>query len=54
MSESLRYLLRQVYTGPFADHVVRNPMIQLNSAASGKGIDNDAFRLAVEKLLGAV
>ncbi|KAL8280751.1 hypothetical protein RQP46_006755 [Phenoliferia psychrophenolica] len=54
MPESLRYLLRQIYTGPFADHVVRNPMVQMDSASSGKGIDNDAFRVAVEKSLAAV
>lgn len=54
MSESLRFILRQIYTGPFSEHVVQNPMVGMNSAVSGKGIDNDAFRLAVEKLLAAI
>lgn len=51
MSESLRFLLRQIYTGPYTEFVTRNPMVGMDSRESGKGIDNDGFRLAVEKLL---
>ena len=51
---SCRHILRQVYTGPFTEHVVRNPMIELDSAISGQGIDNDAFRSAVTKMLGGM
>ncbi|KAM0748618.1 hypothetical protein T439DRAFT_327882 [Meredithblackwellia eburnea MCA 4105] len=52
MQESLRFVLRQIYTGPYLDHVVRNPVVGMDSQVSGKGIDNDAFRIAVEKILG--
>ncbi|GAA5907967.1 hypothetical protein JCM6882_001540 [Rhodosporidiobolus microsporus] len=54
MNASLRPLLRQLYTGPFADHVVRNPLASLDTQKGGKGVDNPAFRSAVEKLLAAV
>lgn len=51
---SLRPLLRQLYTGPFAEHVARNPLAVLDTQKGGKGIDNPAFRQAVEKLLVTV
>lgn len=51
MAESLQFVLRQIYSGAFTEFVVRNPMIELDSHVSGRGIDNDAFRMAVEKLL---
>lgn len=51
MPESLRFVLKQIHTGAYTDFVIRNPMIELDSAISGKGIDNDGFRTAVEKIL---
>ncbi|GAA6009192.1 hypothetical protein JCM10207_004301 [Rhodosporidiobolus poonsookiae] len=53
MPASHRPLLRQLYTGPFAEHVVRNPLASLDTQKGGKGIDNPNFRAAVEKLLVA-
>lgn len=53
MPGSHRPLLRQLYTGPFAEHVVRNPLASLDTQKGGKGIDNPAFRAQVEKLLAA-
>ncbi|GAA5852825.1 hypothetical protein JCM8547_004698 [Rhodosporidiobolus lusitaniae] len=53
MAGSFGPLLRQLYIGPFAEHVVRNPLASLDTQKSGKGIDNPAFRQAVEKLLTA-
>lgn len=50
---SCRPLLRQIYTGPFNEYVVRNPLANLDTQRGGKGIDNQAFRRAVEKLLVA-
>ncbi|GAA5968440.1 hypothetical protein JCM8115_006389 [Rhodotorula mucilaginosa] len=50
---SCRPLLRQIYTGPFNEYIVRNPLASLDSQKSGKGIDNPSFRRAVEKLLAA-
>ncbi|GAA5824596.1 hypothetical protein JCM11251_000489 [Rhodosporidiobolus azoricus] len=54
MNASLRPLLRQIYTGPFAEHVVRNPLASLDTQKGGKGVDNQAFRNAVEKVLATV
>lgn len=51
MTESLRFVLRQIYTGAFMEFVVRNPMIEMDSSVSGRGIDNDAFRAAVEAIV---
>lgn len=42
--DSLRFILRQIYQGAFMDFVVRNPMVELDSRISGKGIDSQAFR----------
>lgn len=52
-AQSRRPLLRQIYTGPFNEYIVRNPLANLDTRESGKGIDNQAFRAAVEKLLAA-
>jgi hypothetical protein len=38
-ADSLRFVLRQLHTGPFIDYVVRNPLIEVDSRT--KGIDND-------------
>lgn len=38
-ADSLRFVLRQLYTGPFVDYVVRNPLIEMDSRTHG--IDND-------------
>lgn len=51
MAESLRFVLQRLYNGPFLDHVVRNPLVDTDSHRSGKGIDSDAFRSAVDKML---
>ncbi len=41
-ADSLRFVLRQLYTGPFVDYVVRNPLIEMDSRK--EGIDNDQVR----------
>jgi hypothetical protein len=38
-SDSLRFVLRQLYTGPFVEHVVRNPLIQMDDRT--RGVDSD-------------
>jgi hypothetical protein len=38
-SDSLRFVLRQLYTGPFLEHVVRNPLIQMDDRT--RGVDSD-------------
>jgi hypothetical protein len=52
--DSLRFLLRQIYQTAYQDHVVRNPFMRLDSAASKRGIDCDAFRSAVERIVTGV
>ncbi|WVN90488.1 uncharacterized protein L203_105724 [Cryptococcus depauperatus CBS 7841] len=46
-SDSLRFVLRQLYVGPFIDCVVRNPLVKMDSR--DEGIDNDQFRAAVDR-----
>ncbi|TXT10930.1 hypothetical protein VHUM_01681 [Vanrija humicola] len=46
-ADSLRFVLRQIYTGPFIECVVRNPLIEMDSRT--QGIDNDQFRGAVDR-----
>ncbi|KAL1410353.1 Trafficking protein particle complex subunit BET5 [Vanrija albida] len=46
-ADSLRFVLRQIYTGPFIEFVVRNPLIEMDSRT--QGIDNDQFRGAVDR-----
>lgn len=41
-SDSLRFILRQLYMGPFLEYVVRNPLVKLDSRE--EGIDNDQVR----------
>lgn len=50
-TDSLKFVLRQLYTGAFQDYVVRNPLVVMDSRVSGKGIDSDAFRAAVNTLV---
>lgn len=51
--ESLRFILRQLYTGPFTEWVVKNPMVDLDPSC-GTGIDNVAFRAAVDKFVAGI
>ncbi|WWC68771.1 uncharacterized protein I206_102706 [Kwoniella pini CBS 10737] len=46
-SDSLRFILRQLYVGPFLEYVIRNPLVKIDNRI--EGIDNDLFRLAVDK-----
>ncbi|WWC87732.1 uncharacterized protein L201_002624 [Kwoniella dendrophila CBS 6074] len=46
-SDSLRFVLRQLYVGPFLEFVIRNPLINVDSRT--EGIDNDQFRAAVDR-----
>ncbi|KAG8728299.1 TRAPP subunit bet5 [Ceratobasidium sp. 428] len=48
-ADALRFILRQIYTGPFIEHVVRNPLSELDSRT--RGIDNPHFRAATDKLV---
>ncbi|KAG9316575.1 snare-like protein [Chiua virens] len=48
-TEGLRFVLRQIYSGPFVDFVVRNPLVPMDSRE--QGIDNDYFRASVDRLI---
>lgn len=48
-TETMQYVLRQIYTGPFLEFVVRNPLSEMDSREHG--IDNEHFRNGVDKLL---
>ncbi|KAF7288690.1 TRAPP complex subunit [Mycena chlorophos] len=48
-SDSLRFILRQIYVGPFLEYVVRNPLVQMDSKEYG--IDNEYFRASVDRLV---
>ncbi|KAG6329997.1 hypothetical protein ID866_9093 [Astraeus odoratus] len=48
-TEGLRFILRQIYNGPFIDYVVRNPLVPMDSRV--QGIDNDYFRGSVDRMI---
>lgn len=54
MTESLGFLLQQIYTGPFNEHVVRNMAVEMDSALSGRGFDCDGFRRGCESLVKGI
>ncbi|KAF8322245.1 snare-like protein [Clavulina sp. PMI_390] len=47
--DSLRFLLRQLYSGPFVEYVARNPLVDMDSRE--RGIDNEHFRNATDRLI---
>lgn len=49
LSDTVRSAMRQIYTGPFVEFVVRNPLVPMNSLETG--IDNDHFRTATDRLV---
>ncbi|KDQ57510.1 hypothetical protein JAAARDRAFT_35224 [Jaapia argillacea MUCL 33604] len=48
-TDSLRFVLRQIYNGPFLDFVVRNPLVIMDSKE--RGIDNEYFRANTDRLV---
>jgi len=48
-TDSLRFVLRQLYIGPFLEYVVRNPLIKMDSRE--QGVDNEYFRASVDRLV---
>jgi len=48
-AESLRFVMRSIYTGPFLEYVVRNPLITMDSHE--RGVDNEYFRASVDRLV---
>ncbi|KZV70707.1 TRAPP complex subunit bet5 [Peniophora sp. CONT] len=47
--ESLRAMLFQIYTGPFIEYVVRNPLVRMDSRE--RGIDNEYFRASIDRMV---
>lgn len=48
-TDSLRFVLRQIYSGPFLEYVVRNPLIGMDSRTHG--IDNEYFRTSTDRMI---
>lgn len=48
-TDSLRFVLRQIYSGPFLEYVVRNPLVKMDSREHG--VDNEYFRASVDRLV---
>ena len=48
-ADSLRFVLRQIYSGPFVEYVVRNPLVTMDSREHG--IDNEYFRASVDRMV---
>ncbi|KAK0484368.1 TRAPP complex subunit bet5 [Armillaria luteobubalina] len=48
-ADSLRFVLRQIYVGPFLQYVTRNPLVTMDSKECG--IDNEYFRSSVDRLV---
>ena len=48
-ADSLRFILRQIYAGPFLEYVVRNPLVKMDSREHG--IDNEYFRAGTDRLI---
>ncbi|CDO74450.1 hypothetical protein BN946_scf184979.g5 [Trametes cinnabarina] len=48
-ADSLRFVLRQIYSGPFLEYVVRNPLVEMGSRE--RGIDNEYFRMSTDRLV---
>ena len=48
-ADSLRFVLRQIYSGPFLEYVVRNPLVQMDSKEHG--IDNEYFRTSSDRMI---
>jgi hypothetical protein len=48
----MRSVLRQLYSGPFLEYVVRNPLIPMDSKE--QGIDNEHFRQATDRYIRSV
>ncbi|TFK44748.1 TRAPP complex subunit bet5 [Crucibulum laeve] len=48
-ADSLRFVLRQIYIGPFLEYVVRNPLVRMDSREYG--IDNEYFRTSIDRLV---
>ncbi|EIW82920.1 snare-like protein [Coniophora puteana RWD-64-598 SS2] len=48
-TDNLRFVMRQLYNGPFIDYAVRNPLVPMDSRE--QGIDNDYFRAATDRFI---
>jgi len=48
-ADSLRFVMRSIYTGPFLEYVVRNPLVPMDSRE--RGIDNEYFRASIDRLV---
>lgn len=48
-TDSMRFILRQVYSGPFVEYIVKNPLMDMDSR--DHGVDTEHFRNATDRLM---
>jgi hypothetical protein len=48
-ADSLHFVMRSIYTGPFLEYVVRNPLVPMDSRE--RGVDNEYFRASIDRLV---
>jgi trafficking protein particle complex subunit 1 len=48
-ADSLSFVMRSIYTGPFLEYVVRNPLVPMDSRE--RGVDNEYFRASIDRLV---
>ncbi|EGG07462.1 uncharacterized protein MELLADRAFT_62639 [Melampsora larici-populina 98AG31] len=54
MTESLQPVLKNIWKTSWTDFVIRNPLVSIDSAQSGKGVDNEMFRRSVDNTMRAL
>jgi hypothetical protein len=48
-ADGARFILRQLYVGPFLEFVVRNPLMPMDSKE--RGVDNEHFRNSTDRFM---
>lgn len=48
-TDSLRFVMKQIHSGPFLEYVVRNPLTSMDSKEYG--IDNEYFRTSIDRMI---
>lgn len=54
MTESLQPVLKNIWKTAWTDFVIRNPLVSIDSAQSGRGVDNEMFRRSVDNTMRAL
>ncbi|KAH9816494.1 Sybindin-like protein [Melampsora americana] len=54
ITESLQPVLKNIWKTSWTDFVIRNPLVSIDSAQSGRGVDNELFRRSVDNTMRAL